>query len=201
MISFKGRVSFKQYVKGKPNPWGIKAYTLAESKTGYVSQLRLYFGKDTDIIRNHLLHSTRVVCTLAQPLCDKGHALYCDRFYTSPELAMELEKQGTLLTGTVMTNRRGLPLAIKGPSSLRKGNARAYRSGKLMLLQWKDKRLITVLSTQHSNEQIQVHTWLVFLSPLSLYVYTQIPTCLYLVIVSSQGDHCCTSLLSFTCDC
>ena len=24
MIKFNGRLSFKQYIKGKPNPWGIK---------------------------------------------------------------------------------------------------------------------------------------------------------------------------------
>ena len=134
MISFKGQVSSKQYVKGKPTPWGIKAYTLADSQTGYISYLRLYFGKDTDILQNRLLHSTRVVCTLSQPLSGKNHALYCDRFYTSPELAVELEKQGTFLTGTIMTNRRGLPPALKGRDSLCRGDTRAYRNGRLLLL-------------------------------------------------------------------
>ena len=36
MISFRGRVGFKQYIKDKPNPWGIKAYVLSESVSGYV---------------------------------------------------------------------------------------------------------------------------------------------------------------------
>ena len=31
VISYWGRVSFRQYVRGKPHPWGIKAYVLAES--------------------------------------------------------------------------------------------------------------------------------------------------------------------------
>ena len=26
VIAFKGRVSFRQYLKGKPTPWGIKAF-------------------------------------------------------------------------------------------------------------------------------------------------------------------------------
>ena len=26
ITSFRGRVSFRQYLKGKPNPWGVKAY-------------------------------------------------------------------------------------------------------------------------------------------------------------------------------
>ncbi len=31
MISFRGRVSFRQYIKGKPTPWEIKAYVLSVS--------------------------------------------------------------------------------------------------------------------------------------------------------------------------
>ena len=162
MISFKGRVSFKQYVKGKPTPWGIKAYVLADSRTGYVHQLRLYFGKNTDIIRGHLLHTTRVVCTLTQPLAGKGHAVYCDRFYTSPELALELEKQGTLVTGTLTINRRGLPKAIKGCASLSRGSTRAFKSGRLLVLQWRDKRVITALSTQHGSNQVEINLSLHF---------------------------------------
>ena len=29
VIAFKSRVGFRQYLKGKPNPWGIKAFVLA----------------------------------------------------------------------------------------------------------------------------------------------------------------------------
>lgn len=36
VISFKGRVGFRQYLKGKPNPWGIKAFVLADNVTGYL---------------------------------------------------------------------------------------------------------------------------------------------------------------------
>lgn len=36
VISFKGRIGFLQYLKGKPNPWGIKAFVLADSVSGYL---------------------------------------------------------------------------------------------------------------------------------------------------------------------
>ena len=36
VITYKGRVSFRQYMRGKPNPWGNKAFVLADSKTGYL---------------------------------------------------------------------------------------------------------------------------------------------------------------------
>ena len=41
VTTFKGRVSFRQYLKDKPNPWGIKAYVLSDSTTGYRHSLRI----------------------------------------------------------------------------------------------------------------------------------------------------------------
>ena len=45
MIGFKGRLSFIQYLPKKPTKWGMKAYVLADSSTGYVYNWRLYTGK------------------------------------------------------------------------------------------------------------------------------------------------------------
>ena len=44
MIKFKGRLSFKQYMPKKPTKWGMKAFVLADSKTGYTYRWRLYSG-------------------------------------------------------------------------------------------------------------------------------------------------------------
>ena len=44
MIGFKGRLSFIQYLPNKPTKWGMKAYVLADSRTGYVYNWRLYTG-------------------------------------------------------------------------------------------------------------------------------------------------------------
>ena len=111
MIVFKGRVSFRQYIRGKPHPLGIKAFVLADRRTGYVHSLRLYLGRETDLIADtSLLQTTRTVLTLTQHLQHPGHH---DRFYSSPELAVELEKRGLPFTGTVQVNRRGMPLAVR----------------------------------------------------------------------------------------
>ena len=45
MIGFKGRLSFLQYMPKKPTKWGMKAYVLADSKTGYTFNWKLYTGK------------------------------------------------------------------------------------------------------------------------------------------------------------
>ena len=138
MIAFRGRASFRQYICGKPHPYGIKASVLADSKSGYVYRLRLYFGKETDFLQDSsLLQTTRIVLTLVEPLHGLRHHFIMDRFYSSPELAMQLEQQGLPFTGTVQVNRHGMPLAVTSSfdRQLQRGGVRAYRAGKAMVLQ------------------------------------------------------------------
>ena len=102
----KGRVSFRQYLKGKPNPWGLKAYVQSDSKTGYKHNLCLYYRKDTNLVDNpEALHRVKVVTTLTDHLRDKRYNLYTDRFYTSPFLADALEQMGITVTDTVLSNK------------------------------------------------------------------------------------------------
>ena len=44
IVSFKGRIWFLQYMPKKPNKWGLKAFSLADSKTGYTYNWTLYAG-------------------------------------------------------------------------------------------------------------------------------------------------------------
>ena len=78
-------------MKGKPNPWGIKAHVLSDSKSGYMHSLLVYYGKDTCLIeRPDLSHTRKVILTLCDYLKNKQYDLYTDRFYTSLPLANEL---------------------------------------------------------------------------------------------------------------
>ena len=46
VISYKGRLSFIQYLPKKPHKWGLKAWVLADSTNGYVWGWKLYTGKE-----------------------------------------------------------------------------------------------------------------------------------------------------------
>jgi hypothetical protein len=85
MMPFKGRLSFKQYIKNKPKKWGIEGYVLACAKTGYVWRILVYCGKGTiegqDISTNQ---AGKVVLYLMEGLENRGHELYTDNFYMSP---------------------------------------------------------------------------------------------------------------------
>lgn len=85
IVAFTGHAVFRQYIRGKPHPYGIKVFVLTNSKTGYVYRLRIYFGKETDLMQDSsLLHTTRVVLTLVEPLQGLSHHVITDRFYSSP---------------------------------------------------------------------------------------------------------------------
>ena len=45
MISYKGRIGFIQYMPKKPKKWGLKAFALSDSHSGYVYNWHLYTGK------------------------------------------------------------------------------------------------------------------------------------------------------------
>ena len=74
---------------------------LSDSISGYLYKVRIYFGKDTQLVQPDLPHTTRIVLTLVEGLHDKGYDLYVDRFYASPLLATRLSKLGITLTGNI----------------------------------------------------------------------------------------------------
>lgn len=42
MIPYKGQIYFKQYIPSKKARFGIKAFVMAESKSGYVCEIQIY---------------------------------------------------------------------------------------------------------------------------------------------------------------
>ena len=134
MINFKGRLSWIQYMPKKPIKWGIKAWVLTDSLTGYVWNFKLYTGKITVHLivltinrtalnflnvgkendsspQNGLAHN--VVLSLVSGLELKGYHAYTDNFYSSPALFVDLHNKGFEATGTVRMNRRGIPKSIQ----------------------------------------------------------------------------------------
>ncbi|GFS03597.1 PiggyBac transposable element-derived protein 4-like [Elysia marginata] len=56
MVAFTGRVSFKQYIKNKPTPWGFKIWCLAEAESGYLLNFQVYTGKMEEAPQHGLGH-------------------------------------------------------------------------------------------------------------------------------------------------
>ena len=81
MIALKCRASLRHYIRGKPHPYGIKAFVFADSATGYVQRRKVYFSVETDFLSDSsLLYITQVVLTLTQLLEGLGyHTLHFSR--------------------------------------------------------------------------------------------------------------------------
>ena len=89
MISFKGRLSFLQYLPKKPHKWGMKGWVLADSLNGYTWGWQLYTGKEGEHAERGLAH--RVVMQLVddQRLEGKGYVVFTDSFYSFQGSARE----------------------------------------------------------------------------------------------------------------
>lgn len=143
ICAWRGRLRFKVYLKDKPNPWGIKFYQLCESGSGYTFRMEIYAAEPE--VSNR---PTDVVLRLIDPLLDKGYHLYTDNYYTCPALYEALVQRNTSCTGTVRSNRVGLPkdLAVE---KLKAGDISFRRKNDLCALKWKDKRDVMILTSAH----------------------------------------------------
>ncbi|RZF41384.1 hypothetical protein LSTR_LSTR000098 [Laodelphax striatellus] len=165
-IDFKGRVAFKVYNKDKPNKWGIKVFVVSDAVNGYVCAMEPYMGSITtsNLDRPELLATSRIVLSLIQKLQQtygsvEGLKVFTDRYYTSVELAKELYLKKIHLTGTVNRNRKGLPREIRIKPKLKRGEMLSLRKDNdnddpsfIHVLEWKDKRPVTVLTTLYDNK-------------------------------------------------
>ena len=106
MIPYKGRLTFKQYMKNKPTKWEIKVFVLSDATNGYIYRLQIYTGKNLESSVEVGLCS-RVLLDLMTGL--DGYHLFTDNYYTGPEVYLELYKRGNNCCGTVPTIRWGFP--------------------------------------------------------------------------------------------
>ena len=84
MISWRGRLSFRQYILGKAHKCEVKLYKLGTVE-GYTWNLKVYCEKDARDSSTKL-HSENGVMTLMKDLLMTGRELYVDNFYTSLSL-------------------------------------------------------------------------------------------------------------------
>lgn len=112
MLKFKGRLSFKQYLPSKPSTkWGIKIWSLCDSKTGYLLKFKIYTGKESENVAEGL--GSRVVKSLLAGYEFTNRTVYMDNFYTGVTLFHDMIELGLGACGTVRANRKHLPEEMK----------------------------------------------------------------------------------------
>jgi hypothetical protein len=90
------------------------------------------------------------VLEVAHNLLDKGYCLYLDNWYTSPKLVDTLCARQTDVVGTMRTNKKEFPHFMK-TARLKKAETVAAFRKKQMIMKWKDKRDVVLISTFHDD--------------------------------------------------
>ncbi|GLV37549.1 hypothetical protein CBL_20361 [Carabus blaptoides fortunei] len=99
--------------------------------------------------------ATKVVLELMEQNLDKGLTLYTDNWYTSIELALKLRQRNTHLVGTLRKDRKGVPKEVV-KLKLQKGDIIGRDKNVIVVLKWKDKRDVLILSTKHTDEMVEI---------------------------------------------
>ena len=138
MVGMKNRVTYLQYMPNKRHSrFGIKKYELCDAVSGYVLHVELYAGKYFPI-RSDPGQAQAVAIDLMTKdnLLNKGYHHFTDNCYTKPVLAQTLLEAGTLLSGTIRGNTRGIPVV---PTKMDMAEVKNYRRQKMLLVAFREK--------------------------------------------------------------
>lgn len=145
VLGWRGRLIFKVYNPDKPDKYGIKLYILCEAKSGYVFNFSVYHGVGTTI--------KETVTSLIDPIKHCGYTVYMDNFYNSVSLADTLYHEcGTHCCGTLRLPRgapKDLQKVVKDPK-FPVHEVEYRRKDNTFIVCWKDKRLVSMISTCHN---------------------------------------------------
>lgn len=154
LLLFKGRLRFKQYIPKKRSRFGIKIFVLCDVQSNYILDYIVYTGAATETESGNADwgKSGDVVVSLLLPYLNKGHTIYLDNWYSSPELFLWLHEKCTNAVGTVRKNRKHLPPL---PDKLKKGEIQFKSCGTLLALKWMDNKEVWMLSTVNGPEFVE----------------------------------------------
>lgn len=154
ILLFKGRLSFRQYIKSKKARYGIKFYELTTSD-GYVLNLKMYTGQEENDIEKRGKKTEKIVMRLMRPYLLKGHWLFMDNYYNSVSLSEKLLNLKTHTTGTLRKNRRDNPKYLIS-KKLKKNEYVWTRKNKVYVSKWHDKRSVIMVTTLNHPKLVEV---------------------------------------------
>jgi hypothetical protein len=140
----------------KPVKFGLKIVVLSDITNGYIYNFKPYTGK-TENGNSDLLKTTQVVTELCSTFVKdpvnplSGYRVYTNRHYTSPQLARELLSMNVVTTGTVMPSRKEMPETLI--RKMRQGEVSSFRNNFRLVLAWRDRCTLMIISTYYSGWQ------------------------------------------------
>ncbi|KAL7880514.1 hypothetical protein SRHO_G00027680 [Serrasalmus rhombeus] len=145
-------VFFKQFIKGKPHPWGVKIYFLC-GKSGMAYDFLLHQGTTMELSQQHrkqLGLGAGVVYHLSQRITEANHKLYFDNYFTTYNLLELLAERKINAAGTARVSRFARPPLQSDKEMAKKPRGSCdeviSRDGKVALVKWYDNRPVLMAS-------------------------------------------------------
>ncbi|XP_051515101.1 piggyBac transposable element-derived protein 3-like isoform X1 [Myxocyprinus asiaticus] len=161
MIPFKGKFSgIKQYLRGKPHPWGFKLW-VRRGISGMVCDFEVYQGSvNGHRAKSELGLSGDVVMKLASTLPEgQNYKIFADNYFTCIPLVVQLLRRGIHYMGTArqvcllncnLADEKSLKKSGRGSFDFRvEGNHN------ICAVKWFDNRAVTLVSSFAGPEPVQ----------------------------------------------
>jgi hypothetical protein len=109
--------------------------------------MTVYLGRYRQRTAQHLTATHATVSELTEKIQGRGHKLYMDNYFSSPDLFDDMATKQIYCCGTVRPNMKGMPLDIRPQKiTLKRGDLQVRTRGNLTVILWRDKRDVRVLT-------------------------------------------------------
>lgn len=161
LLAFRGRCSFKQYIPSKPAKYGVKVFSLVDSKTAYTLNLEVYVGTQPEGPFRHENSAEAIVRRLVTPVRGTNRNITGDNWFSSISLAKKLLREEKLTyLGTLRKNKCEVPPQFL-PNKTREEKSTLFgfeEDCTLASYVPKKNRAVLLISTMHHDDAIDQET-------------------------------------------
>jgi len=156
LVLYEGRLIFKQLIPSKRSRFGMKIFLIVDESTGFILNMIIYTGQGHPLKFNpkDLGYGGAVALELLTPYLQQHRTVYMDNYFTGPILARHLLTEKTYLCGTLRKNRKYTP----SPERMAKGEVTFFTSQNILIQHWKNKKVVSIISSRHKHEMQSVVT-------------------------------------------
>lgn len=152
MVPFKGNLNVKQYIRGKPSPWGVKIFALCGS-SGIMYDFLIYQGSTTEYKRDYVDVfglGAGVVLHLAERINKQNCKLFFDNYFSNYNLLQYLRNKYIWASCTARVDRFRKPPFSNDKDLRKKGRGSSEEiiseDGEVILTKWLDNNTVVMAS-------------------------------------------------------
>lgn len=155
LLGFRGKCPFRQFIPKKPDKYGMKFWLCVDAESYYVFNAFPYIGRQPDQQRQKHIGAS-VVLELLKPLYGSNRNVTMDNFFTSVQLAKELQTKNLTLIGTLRKNKPEIPKEFQSNRNREVGSSLFGFQDDLTLVSFvpKQNKAVLLLSSKHHGNQV-----------------------------------------------